>query len=261
MVQNVFQGGKPPLDGTQARQHFETQYRRNAFFSPRDIRFGIYDPGIWEACVPLLKKSGVVVDLGAGGGTFLLNAARVTKARLIGVDLSEAALGLFAACVPQAEAKREDVTRTTLADGSADFVASIMTIEHVDDAALVREAHRLLRPGGHLLLTSVLRSRRAWYFYRSRQGECVLEPTHLREYPSAENFLSLLPRGEFDVLMAREPVLAYPLIDPLIKCFFRHSGGQRVRRWLSGTCMEKIRLWTRVPVPGYRAIEVLCVKR
>jgi len=261
VVQNVFEESRPPLDGMQTRQHFEAQYRRNAFFSPRDIRFGIYDPEIWEACVPFLKESGVVVDLGAGGGTFLLNAARVTTARLIGVDLSETALELLMTCVPQAQVRREDVTRTTLADGTADFLASIMTIEHVDDAALIREARRLLKPGGHLLLTSVLRSRRAWYFYRSAQGECVLEPTHLREYPSAENFLGLLPRGEFDVLMAREPAIAYPLIDPLIKCLFRHGGGQRVRRWLSGTCMEKIRLATRIPVPGYRAIEVLCAKR
>jgi len=246
LVQDVLQNKEKPVDDNGARRHFEAQYRRNAFFSPRDIRFAVYDPELWEACVPLLRESRVVADLGAGGGTFLYNAGRVTSARLIGVDLSETALALFAECVPQAE---------------TDFVASTMTIEHVDDAALVREACRILRPGGHLLLTSVLRGRGAWYFYRTPQGKRALEPTHQREYPTPESFLGLLSTDDFDVLMVRAASITYPLTDPLIKCLFRHSAGERVRQWLAGPCIEKIRLWTRIPVPGYRAIEVLAVKR
>jgi len=258
VVQNVLEEDGQSLS---ARRHFEAQYRKNAFFSPRDIRFVVYDSKIWGACAAPLKKSRLVVDLGVGGGTFLYNVARLTEARLIGVDLSETALGLAAECVPKAEVQREDVTHTSLADDSADFVASTMTIEHVDDAALIQEAYRILKPGGHLLLTSVLRSPGAWYFYRSPEGECVLEPTHLREYASRGNFCDILSSDRFEIIMAHTPSIAFPLIDPLLKLLFHHTSGGRVRRWLSGPCMEKIRLGTRLPIPGYRAIEVLCVKR
>ena len=48
----------------------------------------------------------------------------------------------------------EDVQRLSFGDGSFDLCTSTEVFEHVpDDRAGLRELHRVLRPGGHLLLT------------------------------------------------------------------------------------------------------------
>lgn len=49
----------------------------------------------------------------------------------------------------------QDMSRTSYADGSFGAIASVSVIEHgVDLPAFFREMHRLLRPGGHLLVST-----------------------------------------------------------------------------------------------------------
>lgn len=49
---------------------------------------------------------------------------------------------------------RADLTRLPIADASFDVVTSLDTLEHIeDDAAALAEIRRVLRPGGHALLT------------------------------------------------------------------------------------------------------------
>lgn len=244
-----------------AKEHFELQYQRKGFFSPRDIQFLIYDREIWDFAKKLLQNCQTVVDLGAGGGTLLYNVSRVSAARIIAIDFADIAVSFLRKMFPQAVVLKEDVTQTSLADESSDFVMSTMTIEHVDDRKLLREANRILREEGYFLVTTVLRSPKAWYFYKDKQGKSALEPTHLREYGSLAGFLELLNKSGFKVLKAKTPKIKYPLIDPIVKLVF---GFFRNKFWNSlpeTSAIEFLRKISRIPIPGYCAIEVIAQKK
>ncbi len=95
--------------------------------------------------------SGTIVDVGCGNGTFFAELEGGPW-RAIGVDVvrhpgypSDGELVLVDL----------DTGKIPLPDGSADVVVSVETIEHVENPrALVREAVRLLKPGGWLFVTT-----------------------------------------------------------------------------------------------------------
>ena len=75
----------------------------------------------------------------------------------IGVDVSEAVVQAASERHPGLVCMRADVRRLPFEDASLDAVVSNSTLDHfdsvVDILAAVRELHRVLRPGGTLLLT------------------------------------------------------------------------------------------------------------
>jgi len=63
-----------------------------------------------------------------------------------------------------------------IADNSFDFAVTFQVIEHIqDDATFISEIHRVLKPGGILLLTTP-----------NRSMSLTRNPWHIREYTSAE---------------------------------------------------------------------------
>lgn len=203
----------------------------------------------------LRDRPATCIDVGCGDGRILhalqgrglLDGVAVTA-----VDLSPDRIRTAARinpdfrCLVAGACSLDDV-----ADESMDFLISTQVIEHVpDDRQMVREIRRVLRPGGTAYLSTVFKRRWAWYFRRCN-GKWVLDPTHVREYTSDQQLLGALSSCGLTVLENRKQLIAYPLIDPLLRLarvsrevFQRHRLLRALRR-------------VKLPIVGYYKWELL----
>lgn len=108
-----------------------------------------------------LSPGATLVDLGCGMAGPALWMARETGARLIGVDLSAAAVEQASAraaqmgLAGQARFVVGSFAETGLEDGSADGVMSEDALQYAPDkGAALAEAARVLRPGGRLVCST-----------------------------------------------------------------------------------------------------------
>ncbi|QLH21548.1 bifunctional 2-polyprenyl-6-hydroxyphenol methylase/3-demethylubiquinol 3-O-methyltransferase UbiG [Streptomyces sp. Rer75] len=103
-----------------------------------------------------------ILDIGCGDGTAAATALPFLRGhRLIGVDWSQDALRRAAPRLPVVRGELTD-GGLPFADGSADACVFSEVVEHlVDPDAALDEIRRVLRPGGHLLLSTP--NLAAWY--------------------------------------------------------------------------------------------------
>ncbi len=113
----------------------------------------------WLAAAGAAGRPGVVIDLGCGGG--LMAVPLIADGhRVLGIDLSRPALAAArAAATERGLFATGDLIGSPLASRIADLVLLADVLEHVSDApAAVAEAARLLRPGGHLFVSTINRT-------------------------------------------------------------------------------------------------------
>lgn len=195
-----------------------------------------------------------LADLGCGDGPLF---AALAQAGVIGesepvyaIDLDAARLERVSARFPWIRtvvASADDVPE--ISDGSLDAVVSTMVLEHVpDEAAYLAEIRRILRTGGRAYVTTVFKKPWAWYF-RKRDGESVLDTSHLREYTDLPAFRALVERSGLRIVALERNRLWFPLLDPLL---FRKGGRLRAR-----PALLRVLRAIRVPIPGYFALELV----
>lgn len=161
-------------------------------------------------------RAGRGLDVGAAGG----GNTRVLRRRgWDAVALEYGQEGASLASGRGLDAVRGDATALPLADGSLDLVVAFDVLEHLqDDDAAVREAFRVLRPGGHYLV-AVPCDPRLWSAHDEAVG-------HLRRY-TRPTLTALLVRGGF----ALGPVRSWNvLLRPVVALRRRTSSGSDLER-------------------------------
>jgi len=102
-------------------------------------------------------------------------------------------------------------------DSIFDLAICSQLTEHVkDDNALVLEIKRLLKSGGLAYVSSAIKK---WYGVYSyfNNGSFRLDPTHVREYSSVDEFVKLFEERGFEVINVKTRQVVYPLTDLAIR--------------------------------------------
>lgn len=110
---------------------------------------------------------GDVVDIGCGAGNVVRAIAeRRPDLRVHGVDVSEGALEVARRAAPELDFQIAPAESLPIENESMSAVVMLDVLEHMKDpAAVLREVHRVLRPGGlfHIVLPLEVQP---WTFYR-----------------------------------------------------------------------------------------------
>lgn len=99
-------------------------------------------------------RAPLVVEVGCSSGFMLRQLRRrLPDASLIGADYVRGPLEKLAAALPDVPLLQLDLTTCPLPDAVVDAVIMLNVLEHIqDDARALRQVHRILRPGGLLIL-------------------------------------------------------------------------------------------------------------
>ena len=139
----------------------------------------------------------VLADLGCGDGPLFAALSReglIASSRPVyAVDLEAARLARVSDRFPWIHTLVASADAVPdIPDAELDAVISTMVMEHVpDEHAYLAEIQRMLRPGGRAYVTTVFKKPWAWYF-RKRDGESVLDTSHLREYTDLDRVRELV---------------------------------------------------------------------
>ncbi|MDY6895078.1 MAG: class I SAM-dependent methyltransferase [Thermotogota bacterium] len=206
-----------------------------------------------------------LVDLGCGDGRLLFSLQErellSNAEKIVGVDLSHERIENLKENVKNTIGIISDTCNVKdLKNETFDVVISSQVIEHVsDDNELLKEIGRLLKSDGIAYISTVVKKWYGFYIYRNN-GRVILDPTHVREYSSKEEFLDLLERNGLKTLEYKVNRIKYPLLDLIIRIFIKTGlikPSDARNAYMGSKQMSLIRKLTK-PIIGYYNIEVLC---
>jgi len=165
-----------------------TPLEKNKIFSNKVIQ-KVPNPEIPKMIQELVWKSERILDLGCGDGEFIKEILKkYSRKKITGVDISPSRIARLKQEFPSIDLLCEDILKNSLKKEQFDLIICSQVIEHIqNEEEIIQEFNRLLRKGGYLYVTSVLKKPWAVYKYRNN-GKFVLDPTHEREYASEEEF-------------------------------------------------------------------------
>ncbi len=153
-----------------------------------------------------------VLDVGCANGAHLVRAARQCGS-IVGVDYDLAQLPIAARTIREQGLANARVfawditTRFPFADAAFDSALFLDVIEHVvPRVAVLREIHRVLAPGGQLLVSGPNRETRWRRTLRDAGLFAYSDPDHKIEY-TRDEFVAELRAGGFEVDGALMPVV------------------------------------------------------
>jgi ubiquinone/menaquinone biosynthesis C-methylase UbiE len=169
------------------------------------------------------EKDDVVVELGCARGDLTFLLAPLVR-EVIGVDASGEALAMAETervrrGVQNIRWLKADVANlSALPDASANAVAAIDLVEHIDDPTLetmLTECHRILVPGGRL---AVYTPDRAHYVERLKAHDLILKqfPQHIA-VRRAQAYVAMLKKAGLAVAILGFSVSPFPVVRRIEK--------------------------------------------
>lgn len=139
-----------------------------------------------------------VLDLGCGTGYCLpVLAQRYSKAQITGADLSQGMLDFAHGSFPQFQYEIADAENLPFVPESFDLIFSNFAVQWCDDfSQVLKQAYSVLKPGGHLLLSTLADGtlaelKKAW--------ASVDDLQHVNEFETADNLEKYIDDSGFEV--------------------------------------------------------------
>jgi len=206
-----------------------------------------------------------MLDLGCGDGRliFALHEKGLlgNAEKIVGVDISEDRIERLRSNLPFVKGVVSDALDVKqLPDSSFDFVVCAQLIEHVEnDRALVLGIKRLLKSGGFAYISSVIKKWWGFYIY-FKEGSFRLDPTHVREYSSEQEFVDLFTGEGFEMISVEAHPVSFPLLDLVIRLLITIGLAEPdVGFYQKHKNLSKLRE-LQLPVIGYEIVEALVRK-
>lgn len=243
-------------------------------YSEENIHF--YSTSTWRLIEQMVEEearnadSFSLCDLGCGDGAVLFALHSLGLLRkadtVVGVDnsprrierlerLKQAGLKQIIGIVSDACSVQQ------LASESLDLIICSQLIEHVqDDETLLKEIDRLLKKDGKAYISSVIRRWPGIWLYRN-SGKWVLDPTHVHEYSSEKEFVSLLDRSGLAVIKIRVTSCRFPIWDMLVRLLIKAkliSSDRASYLMLGNSLLRRLVRKLQLPILGFYIIEALC---
>jgi ubiquinone/menaquinone biosynthesis C-methylase UbiE len=133
----------------------QTGYRSwsASYDEPGNPLIALEEPAVWSLVDPL--PAGDALDAGCGTGRHARHLVELGH-RVVGVDLTPEMLDVARVAVPKAEFRAGDLVDIPAGDAQFDVVVCGLAIAHVADLdAAVSELARVVRPGGHVVLSAL----------------------------------------------------------------------------------------------------------
>jgi ArsR family transcriptional regulator len=153
----------------------------------------------WSRALGLLLPPLDVVDIGCGDGFLAIEAAGWARS-VVAVDRSAAVLARARALGDRRRAsniawKRGEMERLPLSADSVDVALLSQALHHADDPARVlAEAHRVVRPGGRIVVLDLREHSEAWVASKLGDRWLGFSEKQLRELIAAAGFADIIVR-------------------------------------------------------------------
>ena len=234
-----FAAGRGAARKTRARE-FATRFE--ALLGPRGEYFegsGYWNNGYWETdsrtareasenlvnrlLAFLPRRSGTILDVACGFGATTRQLLRHFDAvNVTGIDISDTQMEVCRANAPGCSFLRMDATHLGFPDASFDVVLCIEAAFQFDTRhRFLEEARRVLRPGGHLLMSDLLHEPRAEALSRRLHPE-----NYLKDPASYEALLNKAGFTDVTVVDATEECWTRSTRDKLRYVCRQHRLGQ-----------------------------------
>jgi ubiquinone/menaquinone biosynthesis C-methylase UbiE len=182
------------------------------------------------------QPNGVLVDIGCGPGLLtMLIVQHQPGLHVIGIDASDEMVQTAANNATmlgfsnRADFRLGDVANLPISDSTVDFALSTLSLHHWSNPSRsLVEIHRILKPGGQLLLFDLRRDPRRVFYWLLKFAQGIVVPSGLRKiHEPLGSLLSSYTQAELQTLFIQLPFKEWKI----------ESGAGWVFVWAAkGTC-------------------------